>query len=132
MLNIIVLSLHNVKQIKTNAMTKKKLDLNKIKCREIYLPDLISLLKQRPYVYMSWGCSKIVIDQSPNPRLVRLTVNGNHHKGYVYIVLNGMDLFDVYLTTKQDMIKDKITGLYFDELAEWIDEKIEKIPEYQR
>jgi hypothetical protein len=111
---------------------KEKLDVTKIRCREIYLPDLMVLLKQSPYVYMSWGCSKITIDQSPNPRVVRLTVSGNHHKGYVYITLNGMDLFDVHLTSKQDIIRDKIEGLYFDQLVEWIDGKIERIPEYIR
>jgi hypothetical protein len=111
---------------------KEKFDPKTARCREMYLPDLMTILKQSPYVFMSWGCSKIVIDQSPNPRVVRLTVNGNHHKGYVYIVLNGMDLFDVYLTSNQDTIRDKIEGLYFDQLSEWIDDKIEKVPEYIR
>ena len=46
------------------------------------------------------------------------------------IFVNGLDLFDVYLTTLQGTIKDKIEGLYFDQLVEWIDEKIEKIPAY--
>ena len=61
-----------------------------------------------------------------------LNVQGHHHKGHVYIFVNGSDLFDVYLTTTQGTIKMKIEGLYFDQLVEWIDEKVEKIPDYIR
>jgi len=62
-----------------------------------------------------------------------MTVSGHHHKGHVYIFVNGMDLFDVYLTTNRGTIVHKSgdMGLYFDQLVEWIDEKVERIPEYR-
>jgi hypothetical protein len=49
----------------------------------------------------------------------------------VYIVLNGLDLFDVYLTTLQNGIKLEGKDLYFDQLVKWIDEKVEKIAAYK-
>jgi hypothetical protein len=61
-------------------------------------------------------------------------VRGHHHKGHVYIFLNGLDLFDVYLTNSKGIIKDRTDeqGIYNDQLVEWIDEKIERIPDYVR
>jgi hypothetical protein len=61
-----------------------------------------------------------------------MRVSGHHHKGHVYIFVNGSDLFDVYLTTLQGTIKTIGTDLYFDQLAEWIDERVERIPDYVR
>jgi hypothetical protein len=53
--------------------------------------------------------------------------------GHVYIALNGMDLYDVYLTSNRGTIKQRTPemGLYFDQLVEWIDDKVERIPEYK-
>ena len=52
------------------------------------------------------------------------------HKGHVYIFVNGMDLYDVYLTTTRGTIVEKSDGshggLYFDMLTDWIDDRVEK------
>jgi hypothetical protein len=112
----------------------EKIDIEKASCRDLYIPDLMSLLKSKPYVFMSWGAHNLIVDKQKNPRMFRMNVQGHHHKGHVYIFLNFMDLFDVYLTTNQGTIKDRTEemGLYFDQLVDWIDEKVEKIPEYNR
>jgi len=97
--------------------------------------ELISLLKNDIRIFWSWGVpsKSFVVDKINYPTMVRFTVNGHHHKGHVYIFLNGSDLFDVFLTTSQGKIKNRTDemGLYFDQLVEWIDEMVERIPEYR-
>lgn len=112
-------------QIQIEQITKQ--------CRSLDVRELMRLLMADINMFWSWGVMKTkVVDNTANPRMLRLTVNGRHHKGHVYIFVNGMDLFDVYLTSRQGKIKDIQTDLYFDDLADWIDVKIERIPEYVR
>lgn len=87
----------------------------------------LSLLKTQQIKLISWGAQNFA---TPIKNVFRFNVNGHHHKGYVYIVVNGADLFDVYLTTFTNKKVDKLEGLFFDELVNRIDERIEKIPEY--
>ena len=94
-------------------------------CRYLDVHELMVLLKMDIVVFMSWGANGFLVDRGKNTRMFRMSVNGYLHKGYVYIFLNGLDLFDVYLTTKRDIIVDNVEGLYFDELVEWIDSHIE-------
>ena len=102
-------------------------------CRSLNVQELMQLLMLNMSMFWSWGVQRTkVVDNTANPKMLRLTVNGRHHKGHVYIFVNGMDLFDVYLTSRQGTIKVIQTDLYFDQLANWIDEKIERIPEYVR
>jgi hypothetical protein len=98
-------------------------------CRQMDIEDLMFLLKHDIYIYWSWGA----MDECYNSQKTwfRVSVSGHHHTGYVYIFLNGADLFDVYLTTATDeTIINFVKDLYFDELVDWIDEKVEKVPEY--
>lgn len=112
------------------------IDMKKASCREMYLPDLMSVLKSDIMKFWSWGVNThtLTVDNRKTPRAFRMTVSGHHHKGYVYIFLNGLDLFDVYLTTKKDVIikRTEEMGIYADQLVDWIDEKVERIPEYER
>jgi len=102
-------------------------------CREMNLQELISLLKSDIIVFFSWGAERFTVDNQKRPRMFRMKVNGHHHKGHVYIFVNGLDLFEVYLITLQGIIKMKTEGegLYFDQLVKWIDDRIERIPEYK-
>ena len=113
---------------------KEIIDMKKASCREMNVKELMQLLKMNVSIFWSWGVHNIRIDSVKNgyTKAFRMNVSGHHHKGHVYIFLSYMDLFDVYLTSTQGMIKQKIEGLYFDQLVDWIDEKIEKIPEYSR
>ena len=100
------------------SRTSRVLDVN----------ELMTLLKTSMgiSVYWSWGPSNFVINDKRNPRVFRMNVRGYVHTGRVYIVVNGMDLFDVYLTTSRDVIKDVIMGVYFDDLVNEMDKKIER------
>ena len=105
-------------------------------CREIYIQDLLNLLASSRQIMWSWGVPRtsFMTDKKPMGGFLRFTVNGHHHRGHVYIFLNGMDLFDVYLTTNRGTIKHRTPemGIYNDMLIDWIDTKVEKIPEYTR
>ena len=111
------------------------LNIKEASCREMYMPDLMYALKCNLSIFWSWGVdtSKNTVDNIKHPKMFRMKVSGRHHKGYVYIFLNGLDLFDVYLTDKMNVIKDRTeeTGIYVMDLVDWIDEKIERIPEHK-
>jgi len=100
-------------------------------CRTFEPKELLAVLKANINIFFSWGVSHPTVDNQKNTRMFRMNVRGHHHKGYVYIFLNGMDLYDVYLTDFADKIKMIQTDLYFDMLADWIDEAIEKVPAYR-
>lgn len=99
-------------------------------CRNLNVKELMYLLKYNINIFWSWGSHAFTIDNDKDTRMFRMTVSGNLHKGYVYIFLNGLDLFDVYLTSNRGTIKKIQKDLYFDMLVDWIDTNIEKIPEY--
>jgi hypothetical protein len=101
-------------------------------CRVLDPKELLTLLRMNINMFWSWGARAFTIDNQKNCRMFRMRVSGHHHKGHVYIFVNGSDLFDVYLTTLQGTIKTIGTDLYFDQLAEWIDERVERIPDYVR
>lgn len=115
-------------------LRKEKIDIKAASCREMDAKQLIGLLSYNRPRFDSWGSHNFVLDNMKRPKMFRMLVSGNHHKGHVYIFLNFLDLFDVYLTTTQGTIIDRTEemGLYFDQLAEWIDRKVERIPEYVR
>jgi hypothetical protein len=108
--------------------TKINLDAIGKKSRQQDFQTTMRYLTHNMPVYWSWGVSKVAV--SHEDRYLRLTVNGHHHKGYVYIFLNGADLFDVYYTTNRGTIKKTTFGLYFDQLQDVIDSKIERIDDY--
>lgn len=99
-------------------------------CRDLNPQELLSLLRSDIMKFWSWGSHAFAIDNSKRTRMFRFMVSGHHHKGHVYIFVNGMDLFDYYLTTSQGTIKKIVTDLYFDQLVESIDNDVERIPEY--
>jgi hypothetical protein len=109
------------------------INIKKASCREFDANELMSLLKSKGWsVFASWGAEHFTVDKKNYPTMFRMQVNGHHHKGHVYIFLSFLDLFDVYLTKKDGTIVQKVDGLFFDQLVDWIDEKVERIPEYTR
>ncbi len=112
---------------------KESINLNEIakQSRVLNPNELMALLKSNIFVFMSWGAEQFTLDNKKNPKLFRMKVNGHLHKGYVYINVNGMDLFNVYLTDFNNQITDKVEDLYFDQLVDWIDEKVEKLSTYE-
>ena len=100
----------------------EKIDVKKVSCREVDADYIVQIVHNNVSMFWSWGVSKLL---DLNGKGLRLTVNGHLHKGHVYVVLNGMDLFDIYYTSNRGTIKNLDTDIYFDQLSEVIDNRIE-------
>jgi hypothetical protein len=110
----------------------EQIEIKKMVCREFDVNELMSLLKSKIFVFFSWGCERFTVDKTKGTKMLCFKVNGYKHTGFVYIFLNFLDLFDVVLTDKSGKIVDRTDemGLYFDQLVDWIDDKVERQPEY--
>lgn len=87
---------------------------------------LVNAMRRNQKVW-SWGAHAWT---RMNEYCLRFMVQGHHHKGHVYLVVNGSDLFDAYLTSSQGTIKDIITDLYLEDLIDAVDAKVERIEAY--
>lgn len=109
-------------------------NVRKAVCREFDLQEINNYVRRasngiNPYSW-SWGYRAAGI--ACKDKALRFTVSGHHHKGYVYIVLSGMDLFDIYYTTNQGKIKKISKDIYLDTLIDVLDRDIERIGKYVR
>ena len=91
------------------------------------MTELVSGIWRLAIVW-SWGANQWT---KMNDFCLRFSVSGNHHKGYVFIVVNGKDLFDIYLTNKKMIIKTIIEDVFVEDLVDTIDNNVEKIPTYK-
>ena len=109
------------------------LDIKKAVCREFDINDLHQYIRKAGSggfpLSWSWGLNNPLI--AVKNKALRFTVQGHHHKGYVYIVLNFMDTFDVYYTSNRNTIKKISNDVYIDVLIDVLDTAIERIPEYK-
>ena len=92
--------------------------------REILLTQLM--------VVFSWGAHnfKAIGESEEGEGGLEFEVNGLH-KGGVRIILNWLDLFDVYLLNQDGTIKEKISDIYVDSLVSVLDHAIEKVDNYE-
>lgn len=104
----------------------EKIDADEAKCREFNAQEFLGLLRMRLTMFLSWGCHAFKVD-SNNTRLFRMKVNGVNHKGHVYVFLNSLDLYDIYLTTTRGtiLIRTPEEGIYFDMVSDWLDNRID-------
>lgn len=107
----------------------EKIDPLKIakESRDMDAKEIVRFFYSHGPKFWSWGADKFT---DINKRGLRFTVNAHHHKGHVYLFVNGSDLFDIYLTTSHGNIKEKICDIYLDQLVDVIDKKIEWIDIY--
>ena len=91
--------------------------------------ETLSLLQSYRQKFWSWGAHAFT---RIGKKALRMTVQGHHHKGHVYICVNGKDLYDVYLCSNRGNIKEVINDIYVEDLFDVMDAKIERIPEYVR
>ena len=96
--------------------------------REFNLNETLLVLRSNQSIYWSWGVSKLVNLQ--NKGLI-MKVNGHHHKGWVLITLGWEDLYKVYIVSNTGNTLDQYEGIFFDQLVEVIDDRIERIPNYK-
>jgi hypothetical protein len=76
----------------------------------------------------SWGLYNVnaFVTEKKECFALRFNVQGQHFTGHVYIVLNGMDLYDVYYCSNRGTIKMIDNDLYCDQLTDVIDSKVER------
>jgi hypothetical protein len=103
--------------------------LNPLMQRDFDLNETMAVLTHNKIIYFTWGVSK---KYNVDSKGLLLKVNGHHHKGYIFITLTWEDLYNVHLISTHGNIKESIEGIYFDQLTEIIDNKIERIPQYQK
>lgn len=78
---------------------------------------------------MSWGARNFTRVEN---KALFFTVSGHHHKGIVLITLAYDDTYVVRLLSSQWNEKAKFENVYCDDLAELIDNKVERIGLYER
>ena len=91
------------------------------------MQGLVNAIRNLAVVW-SWGAHAWT---KMNEYCLRFKVQGHHHKGHVYIVVNGGDTFDIYLTTSNRKITKILTDIYLDSLIDVIDREVERVPEYE-
>ena len=99
----------------------------KTHCEFSTMNELVRTLARLQTVW-SWGANNWV---RINQNCLRFTVQGRHHRGHVYLVVNFADLFDVYLTSNRGTVKKTIESVFVDDLVDVIDAEVEYVPQYK-
>jgi len=88
---------------------------------------IISIFKTNMPVIMSWGFNNPIGLENG----LRFSVNGFKHKGNVVVRYNeGLDLFDIEILSTENEVNETIDGVYFDQLIEIIDNRVELVEDY--
>jgi hypothetical protein len=90
--------------------------------------ETLLLLKHNQAIFFSWGVSKMVNLQNKG---LMFKVSGNHHKGWVLVTLGWEDLYKVFIVSNTGKYLNEYTGIFFEDLQEVIDNRIEKIKDYK-
>jgi hypothetical protein len=96
--------------------------------RDFNPAETLQVIQHNKSVYWSWGVESKV---NYYDKALLLIVNGHHHKGLLVITLAWNDTYSFHLINKDDTVKESIHEVYFDELQERIDKKIEYINDYK-
>ncbi len=115
--------------IKLFVMSENKIKVLKESVeREFDVKETLAWLKVNQVWLWSWGARNFT--QYENKALF-FTVSGHHHKGIVLITLAWDDTYTVRLLSNRWNVKEVITNVFCDELADIIDEKVERIGIYE-
>lgn len=112
----------------------EKIDTSKLGVRNFNYKITLAQLKKDVRKFICWGARKFGVDnldKYEESKWFSFYVSGINFKGYLYIELNGADLYNIYYTTTHGTIKDIHTDIYGDDICDVVDSKIEKIPEYR-
>lgn len=93
-------------------------------CREFDPNETILWLKSDLTKFRCWAPHNFI--NLKNKGLL-FNVNGMKHKGYVLIVLNGLDLYNIILLNKSKGFESVHKDVYCDQLNEFIDNLIENV-----
>ena len=92
---------------------------------------ILSVLKTRPDIVLSWGLDPESI--KPIERGIQFHVQGFKHTGRVEVTLNeGADLFEVSLISESGETTDTRESIFLDELISTIDELVENVENYEK
>lgn len=101
----------------------------KLAQRDFDLQETLKLLiLTNPTKYFTWGVERKI---GIHNKLLLLKVNGHHHQGWVLIRLSWNDTYSFYLFDDIREIKYQQHEVYFDELQDAIDLKVEYINNYE-
>jgi hypothetical protein len=96
--------------------------------REFNLRETLKVIQHNKQQYWSWGVEKLV---NYYDKALLMIVNGHHHQGILVITLAWNDTYSFHLINDDGTIKESVTDVYFDELQNNIDMKIEYIESYK-
>ena len=89
---------------------------------------LLLLMRTNQSRWFSWGVTKIFHLKDNG---IAFWVNGNHHVGYVAVVLGWNDTYTYYLVSQTGNPLKRVDEVYFDELQERIDKDVEFVDDYK-
>tara|TARA_R110000868_G_scaffold188389_1_gene431129 strand:+ start:4949 stop:5287 length:339 start_codon:yes stop_codon:yes gene_type:complete len=102
----------------------EKIETSKLGCREFNPNETLQTLRAYGGTdFWCWGADNFVQDKNI---FLRFEVTGLKHKGFVFITLSGMDLYDAVLTNRDGIITEVVTDMYFDDLFSRLDHYIER------
>ena len=111
-------------------MSKKQNEvLSSVGERNFNPQETMQWLRVNPLWLMTWGARNFTRFED---KALFFNVSGHHHKGIVLITLAWDDTYTVRLLSTQWNEKAKFENVYCDELASLIDEKVERIADYER
>ena len=101
-------------------------ELKRENYRDFYsMSELVKVLRTRQKV-CTWGAHNWM----NMGNMLRFNVQARRHNGYIHILVNGMDLFDIFLTDKFGGNVKEMKDVYVEDLISTIDDEIERIPAY--
>jgi hypothetical protein len=102
----------------------EKFDSNVHGCRPLEgVEDLVKAMMRNSIVWC-WGTRGWTI--YPEKKALRFRVSGHLHKGFVFLTVNGLDLFDIYITNLKGEIKQSKKDIYLEDMINVIDGMVER------
>lgn len=110
---------------KTKDVLPELFETNKHTCRPIYDVEQLVRAMSRNQIVWCWGAQGWTVNDKRLVKFLRFKVNARYFRGWVYLTVNGLDLFNVYYTNYKNEIQHKDEDVYLEDLIMRIDGSIE-------
>lgn len=98
------------------------------KYREFYsMQEFVNAIRRTRKVF-TWGARGWT---KMNKALLRFRVSAHRHKAYIYVAVNGADLYEIWLTKFDGTVVKEFKDIYVEDFITLIDDEIERIPAYK-